>query len=138
MTAAAALRAAKLKPITLAPKEGLALMNGTAVMTGLACLAYARAEHLVRAATRITAMISYATEGNPAHFDRRLFAVKPHAGQQAVAAWLRADLGALRGLCHVHFAFSLNAYSSELNFFWRLAKDEVRKKKCSAGESRCL
>ena len=97
MTAAAALRAAKLKPITLAPKEGLALMNGTAVMTGLACLAYARAEHLVRAATRITAMISYATDGNPAHFDRRLFAVKPHAGQQAVAAWLRADLGALRG-----------------------------------------
>jgi histidine ammonia-lyase len=97
MTAAAALRAAKLMPITLAPKEGLALMNGTAVMTGLACLAYARAEHLVRAATRITAMISYATDGNPAHFDRRLFAVKPHAGQQAVAAWLRADLGALRG-----------------------------------------
>lgn len=96
MTSAAALRLAGLQPLALAPKEGLALMNGTAVMTGLACLAYDRAAYLSKVATRITAMVSYALGGNPSHFDRALFAVKPHRGQQLVAARIRADLGARR------------------------------------------
>lgn len=96
MTSAAALKAARLRPIVLAPKEGLALMNGTAVMTGLACVAIDRAAYLARAASRITAMVSYAIAGNPGHFDKVLFSVKPHAGQQRVAARLRADLGRSR------------------------------------------
>jgi histidine ammonia-lyase len=96
MTSAAALRLAGLRPLSLAPKEGLALMNGTAVMTGLACLAYDRAAYLAKVATRITAMVSYALDGNPGHFDRTLFSVKPHRGQQLVAARLRADLGTRR------------------------------------------
>lgn len=96
MNSATALKLAGLKPLTLAPKEGLALMNGTAVMTGLACLAYDRAAYLSRVATRITAMVSYALDGNPDHFDRTLFSVKPHRGQQLVAARLRADLGPRR------------------------------------------
>ena len=45
-------------------------MNGTAVMTALACLAYARAEYLTRLVTRITAMASFALDGNAHHFDR--------------------------------------------------------------------
>ncbi len=93
MASSAALRKAGLKPLALAPKEGLALMNGTAVMTGLACLAYDRAAYLSKVASRVTALVSYALDGNPGHFDRGLFAVKPHLGQQRVAAWLRADLG---------------------------------------------
>jgi len=44
--ASTALAAAGLTPLRLRPKEGLAIMNGTAVMTGLACLAFARAEYL--------------------------------------------------------------------------------------------
>ncbi|HSX64501.1 MAG TPA: aromatic amino acid ammonia-lyase, partial [Pseudoxanthomonas sp.] len=44
-----------MTPLKLRPKEGLAIMNGTAVMTALACLAYQRAEYLGRLATRITA-----------------------------------------------------------------------------------
>jgi len=96
MTSAAALKKAGLKPLALAPKEGLALMNGTAVMTGLACLAYDRAAYLSKVATRVTALVSYALDGNPGHFDRTLFSVKPHRGQQRVAAWLRSDLGARR------------------------------------------
>jgi histidine ammonia-lyase len=80
-------------PITLAPKEGLAVMNGTAVMTGLACLAFARANYLTRLASRITSLASIAMQGNPGHFDPRLFAVKPHAGQIEVARWIWDDLG---------------------------------------------
>ncbi len=94
--AAQALAAVGLKPHTLRPKEGLAIMNGTAVMTALACLAFQRAERLSRLATRITAANVVASAGNAHHFDERLFAVKPHAGQQRVAARLRADLASDR------------------------------------------
>jgi histidine ammonia-lyase len=87
-----ALREAGITPLRLRPKEGLAIMNGTAVMTGLACLAWDRADYLTRLATRITAMASFALDGNDHHFDETLFAVKPHAGIQEVAGWLRADL----------------------------------------------
>jgi histidine ammonia-lyase len=82
----------RLAPLVLRPKEALALMNGTAVMTGLACLAFARADYLLQLATRITALNVVALQGNPEHFDERLFAAKPHPGQMQVAAWLRKDL----------------------------------------------
>lgn len=82
----------KITPLQLKPKEGLALMNGTAVMTGLACYAFKRAEYLSKLATRITAMASVACKGNHYHFDEKLFSVKPHKGQQQVAARLREDL----------------------------------------------
>ena len=79
-------------PLSLAPKEGLALMNGTAVMTGLACLAFARAEHLTRLACRLTALATVALDGRAAHFDPFIFDAKPHAGQSEAAAFIRADL----------------------------------------------
>ena len=88
------LASAGITPLRLRPKEGLAIMNGTAVMTALACLAYERAEYLTRLSTRITAMASYALDGNAHHFDEVLFSAKPHAGMQEVAAWLRHDLPA--------------------------------------------
>ena len=90
--AAQALRDAGIAPLRLRPKEGLALMNGTAVMTGLACLAWDRADYLARLATRITALASFALAGNPGHFDATLFSAKPHPGMGEVAAWLRHDL----------------------------------------------
>src|SRR5690606_37527920 len=82
-----ALREAGLTPLELKPKEGLALMNGTSVMTALMCLAWRRAEYLTRLCSRITAMASRALRGNPQHFDPQLFAAKPHAGQNQIAAW---------------------------------------------------
>ncbi|OJT18127.1 histidine ammonia-lyase [Archangium sp. Cb G35] len=85
-----------IKPLRLRPKEGLAIMNGTAVMTALACLAWERAEYLCQLATRITAFNVLASAGNAHHFDEALFAVKPHAGPQRVAARLRVDLTADR------------------------------------------
>lgn len=89
-------------PLTLRPKEALALMNGTAVMTALACLAYARADYLLKLATRITALNVIALEGNPEHFDERLFAAKPHPGQTQVAAWIRQDLAVEAPLPPLH------------------------------------
>ena len=92
MAAADLYRELGMTPLKLRPKEGLALMNGTSVMTALACLAFARCDYLMRLCTRITALVSVAMEGNAFHFDERLFAAKPHPGQQQIAAWLRADL----------------------------------------------
>ncbi|GAD80388.1 HAL/PAL/TAL family ammonia-lyase [Vibrio ezurae] len=85
-----------IDPIRLKPKEGLALMNGTAVMTGIACLAYKRAEYLAQLCSKITALVSVGMNGNQFHFDEALFAVKPHPGQQQIAAWIRDDLKAER------------------------------------------
>lgn len=85
-------KALDIAPIKLNPKEGLAIMNGTAVMTALACLAYQRAAYLSQLSARITSLVSVAIQGNAGHFDERLFAVKPHEGQIKVARWIRADL----------------------------------------------
>ena len=86
-----------IKPLILKPKEGLAVMNGTAVMTGLACLAFHRAAYLTQLCTRITSLAVIALAGNSGHFDEKLFSVKPHPGQVLVAERLRADLGADTG-----------------------------------------
>ncbi len=82
----------KIEALSLKPKEGLAIMNGTAAMTGIACLAYQRAEYLSRLATRITSLASVALNGNAYHFDEKLFSVKPHPGQNRVAGRIREDL----------------------------------------------
>ncbi|MBB3062858.1 HAL/PAL/TAL family ammonia-lyase [Microbulbifer rhizosphaerae] len=82
----------RIAPLKLRPKEGLAIMNGTAVMTGLACLAYRRAEYLCQLSARITALMSVALQGNAYHFDNALFAVKPHPGQNRIARWIHDDL----------------------------------------------
>jgi histidine ammonia-lyase len=96
MPARRALDASGLRPLQLRPKEGLAIMNGTSVMTALACLAFDRADYLSRMATRITALALVTIDGNAHHFDEALFSVKPHPGQQLVAARLRADLASGR------------------------------------------
>jgi histidine ammonia-lyase len=96
MPAAEALARHQIKPLQLRPKEGLAIMNGTAVMTALACLAWKRADYLSRLCTRLTAYNVLASDGNAHHFDETLFSVKPHAGQQRVAQRLRIDLASDR------------------------------------------
>lgn len=78
--------------LPLKPKEGLALMNGTAVMTALACLAWQRAQYLSALTTRITSLCVLALQGNSYHFAAQLFELKPHPGQALVAARIRNDL----------------------------------------------
>lgn len=96
MPAAQALAQADIEPLRLEPKESLAIMNGTSAMTGLACLAHDSATRLARLASSLTAMTSRAIRGEPGHFDERIFALKPHAGQVRSAQWIRDDLAYTR------------------------------------------
>lgn len=81
-----------IDPITLHAKEALALMNGTAVMTALACIAIKKASYICKLSSRITAMSSLALLANPSHFDEEIFKAKPHAGSMQSASWIREDL----------------------------------------------
>jgi histidine ammonia-lyase len=81
-----------IKPLKFKPKEVLAIMNGTAAMTGIACLAWYRAEYLSRLITRITSIAILALQGNDYHYDAKLFSLKPHQGQSQVARRIRQDL----------------------------------------------
>jgi histidine ammonia-lyase len=92
VAAKTALEACGLRPLALQPKESLALMNGTSMMTGLACLAFARAQRMARLAAALTAGASDVLRGNPSHFDQRIFDLKPHPGQSACARWIREDI----------------------------------------------
>jgi len=94
MMSAEAFAEAGLKPVVLRPKEALAVMNGTAVMSGLAAMAFMRGTILSSLSTRLTSLASLALLGNPSHFDERLSVAKPHAGQTKVAARIRNDLSA--------------------------------------------
>lgn len=89
-----AFKKLNIHPIMLKPKEALAIMNGTAVMTAIACEAFTRTNYLSKLAARLTAMAVIALKGNAFHYDKDLFAVKPHAGQIRVASWIRSDLKA--------------------------------------------
>ncbi len=85
MSARDALAICKLDSYQLKPKEALALMNGTSVMTALAALAYSRSRTLLNTATRVSAMACRALDGKPEQFHPDLFKVKPHPGQIKVA-----------------------------------------------------
>ncbi|UWZ82882.1 histidine ammonia-lyase [Occallatibacter riparius] len=85
-----ALRRAGLKPVQLAAKEGLALLNGTQAMVAVGGLAVARAQRLVRLADVAGAMSLDALLGTPVAFDPRIQHARPHQGQIAAAAHLTA------------------------------------------------
>jgi len=80
-----ALRRAKLQPLALVAKEGLALLNGTQAMTAVGALAVARARRVVQLADLAGAMSLEALRGTPAAFDSRIHQARPHAGQIAAA-----------------------------------------------------
>jgi len=84
-----ALKEAGITPIKLAPKEGLALLNGTQVSTALALAAVFRTENIMAAALAAGAMSSDAVKGSDTPFDKRIQSVRGHGGQIAVAGVLR-------------------------------------------------
>ena len=84
-----ALQKAGIEPLRLAPKEGLALLNGTQVSTALALAAVFRTENTLSAALMAGAMSSDAIKGSDTPFDKRIQNVRGHGGQIAVAGVLR-------------------------------------------------
>ena len=85
-TAIQALKAARLKPLKLETKEGLALINGTDGMLGMLALACADAELRFRTADIAAAMSAEALLGTDRTFQPRLHEIRPHPGQVASAA----------------------------------------------------
>lgn len=92
LDAAVALAHVELSPLTLLPKESLALMNGTSAMTGVAALCIPRGLRLARWCAALTAATADVLRGQPRHYDPRIFTAKPHPGQALVASWIREDL----------------------------------------------
>jgi histidine ammonia-lyase len=89
MPAHAALERAGLKPLELAPKEGLALINGTQFSTAYALAGLFEAEDLLRWSLLTGALSTEAAKGSDAPFDARIHALRGHRGQTEVAAALR-------------------------------------------------
>jgi len=73
------------KPIKLAPKEGLALLNGTQVSTALALKGLFAAEDVFAAAVAAGALSVDAAAGSDTPFDSRIHELRGHAGQREVA-----------------------------------------------------
>ncbi|WP_089328186.1 histidine ammonia-lyase [Actinomadura meyerae] len=92
--AAEALAAAGIAPVRLAAKEGLALLNGTDGMLGMLVLAIGDLRRLLTAADVAAAMTVEALLGTDRVFAADLQALRPHPGQAASAANLRALLAA--------------------------------------------
>lgn len=89
MAGSEALRKAGLEPLTLRAKEGVALLNGTSLMTAIASLTLDRANRLLKYADVAAAMSLEALRGTVLAYDPRLHAVRPHPGQVSCAAHLR-------------------------------------------------
>ncbi|HNX31551.1 MAG TPA: histidine ammonia-lyase [Holophaga sp.] len=97
-----ALRKAGLAPIQLQPKEGLALINGTQLITSLGNLAVARLQELIPLADEIAALSLEALRGTRAAFDPRIHEARPHPGQIEAAAHMREILGTTSEIAESH------------------------------------
>jgi histidine ammonia-lyase len=89
--AAGVLAERGIEPLTLEPKEGLSLLNGTEGMLAMGCIAVHRARRLVDAADAACALSVEALLGSARPFDHRISRLRPHPGQ-AVSAALIASL----------------------------------------------
>ncbi|HEY0103591.1 MAG TPA: histidine ammonia-lyase, partial [Brevundimonas sp.] len=90
LDAEAALARIGLKPLTLGPKEGLALLNGTQCSTALGLAGLFAAEATFAAGIAAGALSTDALKGSDAPFDARIHALRGQPGQIAVAERLRA------------------------------------------------
>lgn len=112
MPAGRALRAAGLRPIRLAEKEGLALINGTQAMAAMGALALVKLENLLRAADVIGAMSVEGDSASRRPFDDRIHKLRPHPGQIATAANVRKLIAGSKNIAsHRHCTRVQDPYS---------------------------
>jgi histidine ammonia-lyase len=90
MSAVAALNSAGLVPVTLGPKEGLALLNGTQFSTAYALASLFEVETMFQTALVTGALATEAAKGSDTPFDPRIHELRRHRGQVETAAALRA------------------------------------------------
>ncbi len=86
------LKLAGIRPLRLAAKEGLALLNGTQVSTALALAGLFAIENVCGAALITGAMSVDALKGSDAPFDKRIHQIRRQPGQLVVAAELKSLL----------------------------------------------
>jgi histidine ammonia-lyase/phenylalanine ammonia-lyase len=79
-----------MEPLRLHAKEGLAILNGTCFMTGIAALVVLDAERIAELADVCTAMTCEGLTGISGPFDPFIHEVKPHPGQARSAAHIRS------------------------------------------------
>ncbi len=112
ITGKAALARIGRQPLQLTEKEGLALINGTQIMTAIGCLCLAQAILVAKTADIACAATVEALRGSEKPFQERVHAVRPHAGQVATAANLRALLSGSKVMVdHADCARVQDAYS---------------------------
>ncbi|MEO6051693.1 MAG: histidine ammonia-lyase [Pyrinomonadaceae bacterium] len=92
LNGADALKRAGLSPVTLAAKEGIALTNGTTVMTAVGLLETYKAKHLAEMADITGCLSLEALHGTVSAFDERIHALRPHPRQMECAQNLREIL----------------------------------------------
>jgi histidine ammonia-lyase len=97
-----ALAEAGLSPVTLQAKEGLALINGTQLITALGNLALEKFSRLAVLADEVAGLSLEALRGTRSAFDPRIHAARPHPGQMAVAAHMRELLGERSAISDSH------------------------------------
>lgn len=129
------LKAIGAQPVVLEAKEGLALINGTSVMTGIGALVVADAHLLLHAANLAAAMTMEALRGRPEPFDRRIQQLRKHAGQKAAAETILQFIAGskLIGTCNeVQDAYSIRcvpqvhgAVADTLNFVDNVLSNEL-------------
>lgn len=83
------LRNNNLAPLELFPKEGLALINGTQIMTSIACKVIYDSEILLKNAQISAGMSLEALKGTSKAFDEKIHAIRPHKGQVRCAKNMR-------------------------------------------------
>lgn len=89
MSTQEALKKARLKPLQLEMKEGLALSNGVQFSTALGILTYSEVSKLLKTATVATAMTAQVMLASDNPFGEELHKLRNHQGAQIVAKWIR-------------------------------------------------
>lgn len=100
--AAEVFAAVGIEPLALAEKEGLAFVNGTSVMAGIAAVTGVRAERALRLALAMTVLYAELLRGRAEAFHPGIARLRPHPGQIAVTERLAAMAAASQRLVPHH------------------------------------